>query len=855
MQIKNRVFTILLSLCLIFTLCTPLLAEEPTIEVDFKMAEKPMYIYEMTSTEIINFFKTAKGSEILDPSQTTMEFGMMVIGDDYQLRDITVLSFKITDIKSIITNDEEKELEKLEEMLFNSVKDSLSKRSISPNIYAYDCDIKTEKINGKTENAYFHMALYLGDKMTSFTSDVIANFIIPKINDWKSLTTAEQLLMLNSYILNGQFKFDTELKERKSVVSFIKDGKGTSEDYAGLVGLFLDEMGLENIIVKGTLKNSSGKKTDHSWNMVKIDGKWYHLDIFANGPLDETGKHIGVYESYILKATSAISHTHTTDKAYEEYANAAKENYNLSPEEENFNPSRPGLSDLDSEMNYLLDLLNTGYDILENHAAEYSSESIKNLTSIYTDCRDIYLKENVTVNEIRSAQKMLDTVLSSLTKASAVNKEALFYNLGKAYEMLYYPTVSILYPAEELLALEEIYNNAALVYQNENATQNQVDSANWTLRSKVAEIKALLEPEEPVQPVDPEKPEDPESPEEPDNPEAPVEPVDPEQPSDPDIPTNPDPIDPDNPDEPSEPIIPDTPVPPVDPSQPDDPADPNVPADPEDPADENKIPTDILIYGLLAIVAAGGIIFLIIDGILKRKSNKKNETIKQHSSEDKEKLSTNIDTAPAEKTLDETEFENKKEDTEPSPIEDATENSTETVPMIVEEAVEVQSIEDPTETSKETELDDKNEAKPSPVETPEREDIEVIAVERVCPIITNSDDSIENFKISAVIPEEIQNNIDVEDIKISQDDTMIKAYNNIIANEKTAKNNTVSSIEEPHKKTNLKTEKETPEMEPKSEEQKTESQLKEEITENQKTVTEILKQIKKEKEIKNHEKK
>ena len=922
MQIKNRILTVILSLCLIFTLCTPLFAEEPNIEVDFKMAAKPIYIYEMTSAEIIDFFKTATGAEILDPSQTTMEFGMMVIGDDYQLRDITVLSFKITDIKSLIT-DEEKDIEALEERLFTSVKDSLSKRSISSSIYAYDCDIKTEKINGKIENAYFHMALYLGDSMASFTSDVMAKVIVPKINDWKSLTVAEQILMLNTYMLNGQFAFDTELEERKSVVKFIKDGKGTSEDYAGLVGLFLDEMGLENIIVKGTFTNNLGKKSDHSWNMVKINGKWYHLDIFANGPIDEEGKHTQANETYILKATTAISQTHKPDKAYAEYTNAAKENYALTPDEENFNPSRPGLSDFDSEMNYLLDLLNAGFDILENHAEEYTAESIKNLTSVYTDCRNTYLKENVTVTEIRSAQKMLDTVISNLTKASAVNKEYLFYHLGKAYEMLYYPTVSVLYPAEALKELELIYNDAAFVYQNENATQSQVDSANWSLRNKVAELKALLEPDEPDTPTDPDTPVDPEGPTDPDNPTDPDTPADPENPTDPDTPADPEnptdpdtPVDPENPDDPTiptdpdnpvdpvppvdpnEPVKPDDPTPPTDPVQPEDPTTPTDPNYPNEPTNENKIPTDILIYGLLALVAAGGIIFLIVDGINKRKIKNSEEDSENMTSEadpedqavitpiaetDTEESETNEEKKPITDTdsdenkaseikseEQETETnETKPEDNEVTVVEPkpelsedpVTENDSEvkksengTVVNTASESSENNKINAETaeESSEETDVTKEETAEEHKTED---DNVEIIAVENVCPIKDDPDNSIEDFKISAVVKEDTNDHTDVEKLQISQDETMMKIYRNITSDVKTEEKEVTSLIEELHKEANLKTSTEVLASELKNEEKVSKTQLKEDIKANQKTATDILKQIKKEKkEIKNNEK-
>lgn len=915
MQSKNRILPLLLSLFILFTFCTPMLAEEPEpeITVDFKMATKPVYTYEMTSSEILEFFKTEKSSALLDPTKTTMEFGMMVLGEDYQLRDITVLSFKVTDAKDLIKKDTEEELESIEAKLFESIKNSLSKRAISSGTYTYDCEIKTDKIGGKTENLYLYIALYLKDNMESFESDVITGFVRPKVLDWNSLTTAEQILMLNTYILNGQFSYDKELKESKGAVAFLKDKKGTIEDYAGMTALFLDEMGLENIIIHGNVKNSDGSETDHSWNMVKIDDKWYHLDIFSNGPVDENGNHSKVYETYILRSTNAISNTHTPDSSYSDYTKASTEDYNFSPEEEGFDPSRPGLQDYDSERNLLLSLLNNGFEILDKHASEYTEEAINNLTSVYTDCREVYLNENATINEIRSAQKMLDTVISNLTKASAVNKEYLFYNLGKAYEMLYYANVSILYPAEALSELKTIYNSAVEVYQNENATQNQVDSANWSLRSKVAELNALLEPDEPEEP---ETPIEPTEPTEPTEPIEPTDPTDPENPIVPEDPTQPtDPADPDNPTQPEDPVEPNEPIQP-DPIDPVEPVDPNPPVDPKppiDPTDENKIPTDLLIYAALALVAALGIIFLIVDGIKKRKESNEEEpeetnihppeeeTESKNESEispeniDSDDEAENFIISPAQPEKEEDNSESEKDiepeedktkeevseikDKDNSEDQNSEENNT-------EEKVKSDSEEEKAEETKSEEIQEEEKSsteteqinaseeeisegdKTEPESKPENTVIEETESETQTPekeetkpetqIEDSNSETAEEIEVPKVEDTEIHE-IDTVEAESEITESAAASSDEIVAPiieiTEPPKTTAIPLIAELHEEANLKTTSETLAAELKAEEVISEKQIKKEIEANQQTAIDILRQIKKrKKEIKNHEK-
>lgn len=49
----------------------------------------------------------------------------------------------------------------------------------------------------------------------------------------------------------------------------------STEAYAMLFSLIMDEIGYENIIISGTIKEDPML---HHWNMVKLDGVWYHVD-------------------------------------------------------------------------------------------------------------------------------------------------------------------------------------------------------------------------------------------------------------------------------------------------------------------------------------------------------------------------------------------------------------------------------------------------------------------------------------------------------------------------------------------------------------------------------------------------
>lgn len=101
----------------------------------------------------------------------------------------------------------------------------------------------------------------------------------------------EKANAINEYLLNNA-KY--ALAEYKSGTKFLEDGmsihspytilvhkKGVCTAYAELFKLMADEIGLETKVVVGQAF-SYGKWGSHEWNIVKIDGKWYHLDASWN---------------------------------------------------------------------------------------------------------------------------------------------------------------------------------------------------------------------------------------------------------------------------------------------------------------------------------------------------------------------------------------------------------------------------------------------------------------------------------------------------------------------------------------------------------------------------------------------
>ena len=107
-------------------------------------------------------------------------------------------------------------------------------------------------------------------------------------------------LYLHDYICT-HFEYDDTLKS-VSLYSMLKEQKGTCQGYAYLYSALLSEVGVENDF-------AYSDAIMHIWNLVKIDGEWYHIDV----TWDDTEKIFGYagHKSFLCsdREIEALGHT------------------------------------------------------------------------------------------------------------------------------------------------------------------------------------------------------------------------------------------------------------------------------------------------------------------------------------------------------------------------------------------------------------------------------------------------------------------------------------------------------------------------------------------------------------------
>jgi Leucine-rich repeat (LRR) protein len=102
--------------------------------------------------------------------------------------------------------------------------------------------------------------------------------------------------------------YDLNYREHSAYAALVK-GRAVCQGYALLLYKMLDEAGIGTCIISG---QAGGE--NHAWNMVNLDGVWYHIDATWNDPVPDVPNRIR-YDYYNL-TDEQMSATHAWERSY-----------------------------------------------------------------------------------------------------------------------------------------------------------------------------------------------------------------------------------------------------------------------------------------------------------------------------------------------------------------------------------------------------------------------------------------------------------------------------------------------------------------------------------------------------------
>lgn len=131
-----------------------------------------------------------------------------------------------------------------------------------------------------TINMNYHHTKAQEQELTAAVKNIASTIIQP------TMTEMEKVKAINDYVvLNTMYTY--EGKGTKTTVhspyTIINEGKGVCQAYALVAYRLLKEAGIGARYVTGYVSGPTAGY--HAWNLVEVDGQWYHLDTTWNDPL------------------------------------------------------------------------------------------------------------------------------------------------------------------------------------------------------------------------------------------------------------------------------------------------------------------------------------------------------------------------------------------------------------------------------------------------------------------------------------------------------------------------------------------------------------------------------------------
>lgn len=134
----------------------------------------------------------------------------------------------------------------------------------------------------------------------------VKKIITPGMNDHQKVKAIHDWVVL-------RLKYDTSY-QRYTAYEGLKTGSAVCQGYSLLTYKLLKEAGFTNKIVEGIARPPGGRSQSHAWNLVLLDGRWYHLDTTWDDPTpDRAGE---VSTTYYLRTDAQMRQDHSWTKVY-----------------------------------------------------------------------------------------------------------------------------------------------------------------------------------------------------------------------------------------------------------------------------------------------------------------------------------------------------------------------------------------------------------------------------------------------------------------------------------------------------------------------------------------------------------
>lgn len=152
-----------------------------------------------------------------------------------------------------------------------------------------------------TFSAVYRTTLSQEKKLDAKIKSILKSLNIKNASDYQKVKA------IHDYIIN-KVSYDHTLKKHSAYDALINKS-AVCEGYAAAAYRLYTDAGIGSRIITGKAGGGS-----HAWNIVKVNGKWYNIDLTWDDPVTNTGEQVLRYD-YFLKNAKDFS-DHVRDSEY-----------------------------------------------------------------------------------------------------------------------------------------------------------------------------------------------------------------------------------------------------------------------------------------------------------------------------------------------------------------------------------------------------------------------------------------------------------------------------------------------------------------------------------------------------------
>lgn len=162
-------------------------------------------------------------------------------------------------------------------------------------------------INSGKEPNYLSEGFYSKEDVEKHEKEIqqVTSQILPILN---GKSDYDKIKIVHDYLVDT-IEYETTETDSNiyNIYGALVSKKCVCEGYAKAFQYLMNQAGVENVIVIGTGTNSRGDNENHAWNYVKLNEKWYAIDVTWDDPIIIGGGNLTTklkYKYFLLGATA-----------------------------------------------------------------------------------------------------------------------------------------------------------------------------------------------------------------------------------------------------------------------------------------------------------------------------------------------------------------------------------------------------------------------------------------------------------------------------------------------------------------------------------------------------------------------